>query len=83
MSALGLKIMVFHFCSKENTIQKYDHNIPKETCGHFSQCRDVGDTISQSVCPANSAFKIKMGFDFSDQSEVHLSSAINLLCNVY
>lgn len=52
-----VKNMVFHFCSKENTIQKYDHNIPKETGGHFSQRWDVGDATSQSVLPANSAFK--------------------------
>lgn len=65
MSALGLKIIVFHFCSKENTIQNYDHNIPKGTCGHFSHLSDASDTVSHAVHTANPAFAIKMEFDYS------------------
>lgn len=56
--------MVFHFCSEENTMQKYDHNIPKGMCSHFSHLLDACDTISQFVRTTNPAFKIKMDFDY-------------------
>ena len=84
--------MVFHFCSTENTIQKYDHNIPKGTCSHFSHLSGTCDTVSQFVHTTNPALKIKM--DFAQQSSsggtgvewpvqcFQLSPALNLLCNL-
>lgn len=64
MSALGLKSMVFHFRSKENTIQKYDPNIPKGTWGDFSHLLGARDAISQLVCTANPASTIKTDSDY-------------------
>ena len=94
MSALGSEITVFHFCSTENTIQKYDHNIPKGMCSHFfhlsGTCDRYHPLVAHTTYPAS---KMKMDFPLtellrwcSDQvarvKGFNLSLALNLLCNL-
>lgn len=53
---------VSHFCSKENIMQKYDHNIPKGMYNHPLNLLDAHDNIFHFVHTENPAFKTKMGF---------------------